>query len=177
MTALVRHLLIFLVLFAFQIEVEAKELPKPCFECTDLQKSILEGFESADPLNLELESTVYSGDCVWEGYGHSPKRVHHGVAFLEIKNEIVYYGGRFAFFNSANPYRDWTPELAREELPGLYEERRILTHFDDYSFIDFSGDEADQIVRYWFRQLESDLYILGQWGRGNRVLCELNANQ
>lgn len=155
----------------------AKPIPKPCFECTNLQKEIFEGFQLAGPVEELSEPTVFSGECVWEGYGHSPERVQHGVAFLEPKGEIVYYGGRFSFFKGSNPYGDWSPDRAREELPNLYEDDHMLIHFEDYSFVDFSGENADQIVRYWFRLADATLFIVGQWGLGNRALCELRANE
>ena len=169
-------ILITIFITFWAVVANAEPIPKPCFRCTGLQKQILEGFEGAEPIDGEAPSTVFSGVCAWEGNGNNPNHEHYGVAFLEIKDGIVYFGGRFIFFAEENPYSDWTPVDARKNMPKLYDDNHRLQHYDDYSYVDLNeGGEHD--VKYWFRQSGQVLYLLSKWGRSGRGLCELVSNQ
>lgn len=141
--------------------------------------AISEGYKAAGGISLDTLPLVSSGNCYHLNRNFNPDTAHYGYNFLDPKDGYVYTSGSFRFFGNGNPYSHLTVEEARALSPDMYTDVRKVDMQPDYAFIDLNpkGKDITKIIRYWLKQNDSSVYLIGQWGVEHMLYCHFQKNQ
>ena len=171
--------ILFCVFFSMRVSAAEVELPEhPCNgrECSARMQGIVDNFKLAHAVEELTAPVLNSGECFHVGFGYSPSDTQHGVVYLAKKPDTgeMHFSGSFAFFFETNPYADWTLGNISEKVPDPY--RKAVEKVNDYTVAEWST--PDTLWVYFVRQdqVTGYLYLIGYWGAGHMLTCELRPN-
>lgn len=170
------------LLSVFAVSALAIEPPLICTtsQCSQSQKYLEQKFfENNGLLPEPVGQMVYSGACYVQGKGYDPDHKHWGVVFFDLKNDQVYFGGKFGFFNKTNPFENLTAIDAKKDFGSrMYKDDHRTQLNDGYAFVDLNPNSKD-IWYYWFTQDSETqtIYLKAYWTIHYFLMCELQPNQ
>lgn len=151
----------------------------PCFgrECPAETQKISEEFMQADGIKEESLPVIFSGSCYHLTPSLNPNIEHFGVVLLDNHEGTNYTGGEYGFFYKENPYRDLDVQKARKTFNDTYTDRHRIKLHENYAYSDMNpGATGPEIVKYWMRQKNNFLYVVGQWGGSHTIVCRMEKN-
>lgn len=129
-------------------------------------------FESGHGIAGSSLPLLASGECFHLSENDDPNVIQYGVILLDAHGDKFFMDGAFAFFHTENPYRNWDLAAARTQLNNIYQNNHQLFLESDFAFADMNP-QGETIWRYWLKQANEQIFLMGQWGSSHRVLCEL----
>ncbi len=168
------------LLFSMSLGVLADLPGEICHDgvyCSGPQNKIWNEFKAGGFFKERSVPGVYSGVC-YHNWPYSPTDAHFGVALLEIRDGMIYFGGEMAFFYQSNPYASLNLDSARKEFPNTYSTENELSLFDDYAYLEYSNSVGNPPLKYWFRQSKesNDLYLISHSGGNYLSFCRYGQN-
>jgi hypothetical protein len=141
--------------------------------CTPRMEQIAAGFEAAHGISESASPLLASGECFHLTEELSPTVTHYGVTLLDPHEGATYMGGIFSFFAPSNPYAKFTPEDVRKESTELYFPKHRIEFTPNFVYANMNPG-GDTMWLYWLKRDREHLYVIGQWGTGHRVYCEMS---
>lgn len=170
-----KTLLFLLPIYAWAIDIPTPN--NPCqagLDCSPAMLNIYKAFQSGNALPKIQDPLLASGECYHNGYGYDPMVRQWGISLIDINGNDLFTDGSFGFFFRENPYANWDLANARAQSPNLFANNHKIYLTENYGYADMNpSGSGESIVRYWYKQKDNILYLLGQWGRSHFITCKL----
>jgi hypothetical protein len=177
-TILDMNTLLFILLTTFTQAQAAPIPPAPgCgYGCSQQMQSILADYQAAGQIDTAHLPAIFSGECYHLTQEYYPDQTHYGFTLLEQKDGEFYMGGVFAFFYKENPYRSLTVDQARDLTPRRFDNHHHLSFGENFAYADMNPEDPSMPWRFWLKQKENNILLLGQWGKAHFLYCRFPQN-
>lgn len=167
-------LLLFVSLQAFCIDenLDPNFCAKDVYDCTDSQREIVANFWFSKTPKIAKVESVYSGECTMVSSTYDGSHIHYGYVDFRKQDQQFGFHGEFAYFFEQNPYADLdvVRAQAKDPAPSPY-----LLSFREQDIRIVVNESA--LWQYFVRQsLDGSLFMIGQMGIKDSVICHLSLN-